>query len=304
MPSKEDLKSSTERNVPGHLVEVPLNYKTRSNQRISWGVLPPAIQDLGKEAVCHRNVALLAAILALEEASALEAVIYCLQAFSELCNSSQKVSAGPLAEQFLDVHQSMQKAVVVINSLINRNIPEAKSSTRGSLQSLSPDVYNTLTSKNAASWVHAAIETDLSKFSLFRKPENNETVNGEKYHYVILENTPKFMNCENHSPSLKKQLLPSIKKMNTERKEGYKGSKLKEAASLAEKLLLVSHQWFLKYIEDSLNLRFGLSRDGSSEIAGLLRQLKRVNEWLDELARVRVEADDRIQDLRKKLYGF
>ncbi|KAL5796176.1 hypothetical protein ACOSQ2_000996 [Xanthoceras sorbifolium] len=92
--------------------------------------------------------------------------------------------------------------------------------------------------------------------------------------------------------------------MNTERKEGYKGSKLKEAASLAEKLLLVSHQWFLKYIEDSLNLRFGLSRDGSSEIAGLLRQLKRVNEWLDELARVRVEADDRIQDLRKKLYGF
>ncbi|KAH7577926.1 hypothetical protein JRO89_XS01G0317100 [Xanthoceras sorbifolium] len=282
MPSKEDLKSSTERNVPGHLVEVPLNYKTRSNQRISWGVLPPAIQDLGKEAVCHRNVALLAAILALEEASALEAVIYCLQAFSELCNSSQKVSAGPLAEQFLDVHQSMQKAVVVINSLINRNIPEAKSSTRGSLQSLSPDVYNTLTSKNAASWVHAAIETDLSKFSLFRKPENNETVNGEKYHY----------------------LLPSIKKMNTERKEGYKGSKLKEAASLAEKLLLVSHQWFLKYIEDSLNLRFGLSRDGSSEIAGLLRQLKRVNEWLDELARVRVEADDRIQDLRKKLYGF
>ncbi|KAL5760594.1 hypothetical protein ACOSP7_019108 [Xanthoceras sorbifolium] len=326
MPSKEDLKSSTERNVPGHLVKVPLNYKTQSNQRISWGVLPPAIQDLGKEAMCHRNVALLAAIHALEEASALEAVIFCLQAFSELCNSSQKVSAGPLVEQFLDVHQSMQKAVVVINSLINRNIPEAKSSTHVSLQSLSPDVYNTLTSKNAASWVHAAIETDLSKFSLFRKPENSETVNGEKYHYVILENTPKFMNCENHSPvnkpnpgnhgsfssdssskqvpSLKKQLLPSIKKMNTERKEGYKGSKLKEAASLAEKLLLVSHQWFLKYLEDSLNLGFGLSRDGSSEIAGLLRQLKRVNEWLDDLVRGRVEADDRIEDLRKKLYGF
>ncbi|KAK0575303.1 hypothetical protein LWI29_037008 [Acer saccharum] len=79
MPSKEDLKSSTERIVPGNLVKVPLNYKTWSNQRISWGVLPPAIQDLGKEAVCHMNVALLASIRALEEASALEAVIYCLQ---------------------------------------------------------------------------------------------------------------------------------------------------------------------------------------------------------------------------------
>ncbi|TXG55736.1 hypothetical protein EZV62_017049 [Acer yangbiense] len=330
MPSKEDLKSSTERNVPGNLVKVPLNYKTWSNQRISWGVLPPAIQDLGKEAVCHRNVALLASIRALEEASALEAVIYCLQAFSELCDSSQKVSAGTLVEQFLDVHQRMQNAVVVINSLINRSIPEEKSSTHGigSLQNLSPDVYtSTLTSKNAASWVHAAIETDLSKFSLFRKPEKSETVKSEKYHYIILENTPKFVNCENHSPVNKsnpgnngsfssnsrgkqvptprKQLLPTTKKMNSERKEGCKGSKLKEAASLAEKLLLVSHQWFLKYLEDSLNLEFGLRREGSSEIGCLLRQLKRVNEWLDDSVRGGgVESDDKIEDLRKKLYGF
>ncbi|KAK2637173.1 hypothetical protein Ddye_031965 [Dipteronia dyeriana] len=330
MPSKEDLKPSTEINVPGHLVKVPLNYKTWSNQRISWGVLTPAIQDLGKEAVFHSNVALLASIRALEEASALEAVICCLQAFSELCDSSQKVSAGSLVEQFLDVHQRMQKAAVVINSLINRSNPEEKSSNHGigCLQNFSPDVYtSTLTSKNAASWVHAAIETDLSKFSLFRKPEKSETVNGEKYHYIIVENTPKFMNCESHSPVNKsnpgnngsfssnsrgkqvptprKQHLPSTKKMNSERKEGCKGSKLKEAASLAEKLLLVSHQWFLKYMEDSLNSGFGLSREGSSEIGRLLRQLKRVNEWLDDSVRGGgVEVDDKIEDLRKKLYGF
>ncbi|KAJ0039102.1 hypothetical protein Pint_24130 [Pistacia integerrima] len=327
MPSRNEFRSSTDRTVPCHLVKVPLDHKTWSNRRISWDVLPPIIQDLGKEAVCQRNVAFLSAVRALEEASASEAVIYCLQLFTELCNSSQKLSAGALVEQFLEVHQSMHRAAAMVNSLINKNLPEAKSSTYSSLNSLFPDVWKTLTNRNAMSWVHAAIETDLSKFSLFRKPERSEIVNSDKYHFVILENTPNVTNFNNHLPesnpnprnrgsfisdssgkrvpSPTKQHLPSTKKMNPERKDWCKGSGLKKAASLAEKLLLVSHQWFLKYLEDSLKMGFGLGRgEGSSEIACLLRQLKRVNEWLDNVVKGGVEADDRIESLRKKLYGF
>ncbi|XP_031274787.1 uncharacterized protein LOC116133230 isoform X3 [Pistacia vera] len=286
MPSRNEFRSSTDRAVPCHLVKVPLDHKTWSNRRISWDVLPPIIQDLGK-----------------------------------------KLSAGALVEQFLEVHQSMHRAAAMVNSLINKNLPEAKSSTYSSLNSLFPDVWKTLTNRNAMSWVHAAIETDLSKFSLFRKPERSEIVNSDKYHFVILENTPNVTNFNNHLPesnpnprnrgsfisdssgkrvpSPTKQHLPSTKKMNPERKDWCKGSGLKKAASLAEKLLLVSHQWFLKYLEDSLKMGFGLGRgEGSSEIACLLRQLKRVNEWLDNLVKGGVEADDRIESLRKKLYGF
>lgn len=230
-------------------------------------------------------------------------------------------------EQFLEVHQSMDRAAAVINSLISNNLPEAKSSTYSSLDSLFPDEWKTLTNRNAMLWVQAAIETDFSKFSLFGKPGGSEIVNSDKYHSVILENTPNVLNSYNHLsesnpnprnrgsfksdssvnrvPSPTKQQPSRQKKVNPERKECCKGSGLKKAASLADKLLLVSHQWFLKYLEDSLKMGFGLSRgEGSSEIACLFRQLKRVNEWLDSLVKGGLEANDRIESLRKKLYRF
>ena len=40
------------------------------------------------------------------------------------------------------------------------------------------------------------------------------------------------------------------------------------------------------------------------EIASLLRQLKRVNKWLDDSVVDGVGTDERIEGLRKKLYGF
>lgn len=55
------------------------------------------------------------------------------------------------------------------------------------------------------------------------------------------------------SPTPTKPYLPSTKNTNPERKEKTKGGGLKEAAILANKLLLVSNQWFLKHLEGSLN---------------------------------------------------
>lgn len=105
------------------------------------------------------------------------------------------------------------------------------------------------------------------------------------------------------SPTPTKQYLPSSKNMHPERKEWAKGVGLKEAAILEENLLLVSHQWLLKYLEASLNKAFGLS-GGRSEIACLLKQLKRVNKWLDDLVGGGTEADARIDEMRKKPYKF
>ncbi|KAK9189335.1 hypothetical protein WN944_020742 [Citrus x changshan-huyou] len=47
--SRKDFKSSTERYAPCHLVMVPLNYSSCSNQRSSLDLLSTAVQDLGKE---------------------------------------------------------------------------------------------------------------------------------------------------------------------------------------------------------------------------------------------------------------
>lgn len=108
--SKEDLKSLSGAAILSRLIKVPLNFKTRSDQMILWKALPSTIHDLGKvwnhvyvhhvphfhffkcqvhivlhpivldqQSVSHRNVAFLAAVRALEEASAAEGVIHCMR---------------------------------------------------------------------------------------------------------------------------------------------------------------------------------------------------------------------------------
>ncbi|KAF3452656.1 hypothetical protein FNV43_RR03089 [Rhamnella rubrinervis] len=324
---KKDLKSSLEVTIPNRLIKVPLCFKTWSEQKISWDVMPAAINDLGKQAVHHRNAAFLAAVRSLEEASAVESVIHCMCVLAEVCESSQKASAGELVQKFLELNQSLLSAAMVVSSLLNSRPLDSKPSSYSNEQHWLPDTCKISARKNATSWVKAAVETNLSKFNLFRIEDKCEVRNGEKCHFVVLEKASAELNSENVSPGSKqsprnhgsslsdsnsksipsssRQFLSTRRKLSTEREESLKGSKLKEAATLADKLLLVSRQWFLKYLEDSLTMGFGLKRmKGGSETASLLRQLKKVNQWLDDLVTGGIQEDERIEDLRKKLYRF
>lgn len=182
------------------------------------------------------------------------------------------------------------------------------------------------TDKNATSWVQAAVGTDLSKFGLFTKEDKRGNLNGEKCHYVVLE-TSKKVEVENNSPDQKRsprnqealisgsrlktspynsrQHLPTTKKTTTEKEGQSTGNGLSQAASLAEKLLLLSGSWFLNYLDASLNDGFGLRKgEGDSQIACLLGQLKRVDQWLDDSVPDGSGANERIEGLKKKLYGF
>ncbi|XAR54291.1 hypothetical protein NMG60_11029351 [Bertholletia excelsa] len=229
--------------------------------------------------------------------------------FADLCQSSQKDPAGQLAEKFLNLHQDMLKSVACLETLHNTRLQEAKSS------SCSQEISETVANKNALNWVLAAVESDLSKFHLLRKEEKMEPLNGEKCNFIILENTLKMLDPENllrqgkqspkePSPS-RKQSLSALTTKKTERVEWSKGSGLKEATSLAQKLISYSQEWFLKYLEDSLKKGFGLRKgEPGPEIAGLLGQLKRVNQWLDGLAMDQSEISEKIEGLKKKLYGF
>ncbi|KAJ6309774.1 hypothetical protein OIU76_014667 [Salix suchowensis] len=325
-PLKKDLKSATDHAIPSRLVRVPLISNTRSKCRISWDAIPPAIHHLGKETICCMNAAVLAAARALEEASAADNVIHCMQSFAELHESAQSASSGSLVEQYLDLYQNIQRSAKNANFAKEMQVfLKCKSSNYDSLQRVFPDVPKSSTNTNAESWVHAAIQTNLSKFSLLEKPEKSGVLDIDKCYYVILDNSQQELNSEiqlplnkpsrkNHSnympdlsvqrvPSSKRHLAP-VRKVNPERRDCPRGSGLKETASLAEKLLLDSREWFLKYMEDSLNIGFGLCEGKISEIAGFLGQLRRVNQWLDDLAGGGIKVDARIEGLKKKLYGF
>ncbi|XP_028799724.1 uncharacterized protein LOC114757818 [Neltuma alba] len=295
-------------NVRGNLVKVPLNVKTQFDPSTTWDSLPPILCNLGKKVASHKNIAFLAAVRALEEASASDTVIQCMCVFTELCQSSQTLSAGSLVEKFLDLHLNLQRARMVLDPLLMLT-PEKKPSE---------DVLcKAPSNKNAVTWVQAALQTNLSKFNLFRTQAKAESLNGEKCHYIVIENSRDEMNTENTSQSKQKptttvKRVPSSKRhlqvaksKDAEKVDQGRESRLKEAASLAEKLLVASQEWFLKYLEDSLDSGFGLrSEEGRSEIACLLGQLKKVNHWLDALVGGGDKVDGRVENLRKSLYGF
>ncbi|KHN49061.1 hypothetical protein glysoja_031272 [Glycine soja] len=310
--------------VHSQLVKVPLNCKSwRHDTPACCEDVSSPMCDLGKQVVAHRNVAFLAAVRSLEEASATDTVIRCMCMYAELCQSGQTHSPGSLVKQFLELHLSLQRVTVLIDLLLNP-FPETKSSSHSTLQCLTEDACKVPARKNAISWVQAAIGTNLSKFNLFKTQAKSEVLNGEKCHYVVIENSPEDINTENspaqnkqnrvtqanHLPNSTAKKLPSSKRnllaaknKDADKHDRSKEIELKEVASLAEKLLEASSEWFLKYLEESLSNEYGLKNEGNIEIASLLGQLKQVNHWLDNLAGGD-KVDHRVEKLRKNLYRF
>uniref|UniRef100_A0A6N2KIC7 Uncharacterized protein n=1 Tax=Salix viminalis TaxID=40686 RepID=A0A6N2KIC7_SALVM len=305
-PLKKDLKSATDHAIPSRLVRVPPDFQY-------------------SETICCMNAAVLAAARALEEASAADNVIHCMQyeslglfflyivnllksscfsfpaialltSFAELHESAQSASSGPLVEQYLDLYQNIQRSAKNANSLLSdASLLESKSSNYDSLQRVFPDVPKSSTNTNAESWVHAAIQTNLSKFSLLEKPEKSGVLGIDKCYYVILDNSQEELNSENqlprnkpsrknHSnymPDLSVQRVPSSKrhlaparKVNPERRGLSQGKWIKGDSKFSRKA------------------------------AVFLGQLRRVNQWLDDLAGGGIKVDARIEGLKKKLYGF
>ncbi|CAI9103263.1 OLC1v1001715C1 [Oldenlandia corymbosa var. corymbosa] len=329
-PSKcirKDLRSSENTALPAHLKKEDPRFRNQSEPKILRNSVPDTIHNLGREVRGYRNASFSSAVHAMEEASAAEGVIRCMSKFAELCESSEEDAAGPLVEQFLNLHDEMKNVAVVIKALVEKRILEANSNTSCSSQHGLSDMHCNFADRNALAWVQAAVETDLSKFSLLRKEQKKAVRKGEKCIYLMIENSPKKSetekspskikkspgNYDNHkadlnlkkSPTSSRVIHRTTKRVNVEREEWLKGNGLKDAAELSEKLLSYSREWFLNYMEKFLVKGSGRSTDRSnSETASLLGHLKRVNKWLDDSIHQDCGVDDRLEDLKKKLYGF
>ncbi|KAG6575653.1 hypothetical protein SDJN03_26292, partial [Cucurbita argyrosperma subsp. sororia] len=280
-------------------IPVAVDLKSWSEKSIAWRALPSTVAVAGKKSVRSRNLAFMTAVDALEEATAIEAVLHCMCLFAELSESSKQVSGGSLVEQFLQLYERIQQAHASLNSLLN-NVPSADSN-------LVNGGHNKI---NATSWIQAAIATNLSNFNLFETKDDLETQPRDRQVYIVIENTMKKLDFENHSPkpiptNRKNDLHDSSAKRLHAKEEWRRGNGLKEAAELAMKLLSASRRWFVKYLEDLLGNSFEVRlREEGAEIGCLLRQLKRVNEWMNELIESKVEIDHKMEQLRKKLYKF
>lgn len=234
--------------------------------------------------------------------------------FADLCETYEKCSAGSVVETFLELHLSIERTTSAIDILLGSNA----SSISAVSDQLSSKSCNKFTTKNAKAWIQAAVETDLSKFSLYSKQDKG-TLNEKKSYRVVLEKatqvpleirslpngriTDSFIKKSSGISQPLKKHLSAPRKVKADEVQWSSQNGIKDAASIAHKLTSVSGQWFLKYLETSLKKGFGIqSKDISIQI--LFGNLKKVNQWLEEQVGSKHEIDERIDAVRKKLYNF
>ncbi|XP_057456309.1 uncharacterized protein LOC130747390 [Lotus japonicus] len=338
-PRKSIGKKSSEvsnSGFPGDLVKFSPKSKKVTDASVQWASLPSSIAKLGREVMKHRDAAQMAATEAMQEAAAAESLLQCLSVYAELGNSAKDNHPQPATiEQFLTLHASLNGARTIAD-LLSKTIPDGSS----------PDVERSTTEeaekikserqKLAASWVQAALATNLSSFSVFsREPlssklpvssnsQNQKNVLGSKP-ILVLENSSEDASSKSHG----KTRHAAHSKHGTPRKtsdglangnkqllvqpppQWVRGNGLDEVVNLADMLQLRSRDWFLLFVEKFLDTdgdNTGLSNNG--QIAGMLSQLKSVNDWLDEIGSSKNEGEscqipaETIDQLRKKIYEY
>lgn len=326
--------------IPGNFVKVPINSRKLTEASVSWASLPSSLAKLGKEVMKQRDAAQTAAIEAMQEASAAESLLRCLSIYSELTSSAREDNPQPAVEQFLNLHSSLNSARTIADSL-SKTIQASASPDDEENPSEEVVKVTSEKRKQAASWVQAALATNLSSFSVYSKepastsvPSSNSSQNQKiastNQPMLVLENSTKNTSTKPQVQGKVRQIIGlklstpgtprrigdgsaiSQKQQSQPQPQWDRGSGLDEAVDLAEKLRLQSQDWFLGFVERFLDADVDSSSalSDNGQIAGMLTQLKSVNDWLDDISSNKDEAEnphvsaETIDRLRKKIYEY
>lgn len=289
--------------LPGNMMKVSISNRRLTDGSGSWSSLPSNIAKIGKEVMNHRDAAQIAAVEAMQEASVAESILQCISTYSELCSSAKEDNPQPTVEQFLamqttlnNAHQIAESLSKIINPTLSLNYEENPSEEHLNVTSNRQ--------KHASLWVHAAIITNLSSFSVYSKqppPSTQPT--------LVLPGSTK-------TPSPKPQVKPR-QSVNTKIASSArippppkweKGVGLEETVELAQMLQMESRDWFLGFVERFLDADVSTATSSDNgRIAGMLTQLKNVNDWLDKTGSNKEGENchfntETIERIRKKIY--
>ncbi|CAN1145244.1 hypothetical protein LINPERHAP2_LOCUS14579 [Linum perenne] len=324
--------------LPGNFVKVPINSKRLTDGSVSWSSLPSSLAKLGKEVMKHRDAAQTAAIEAMQEACAAESLLRCLRIYSELTSSAKEDNPHPAVELFLALHASLNNVRNVTDSLSKMvplgSSPESSESPSQEVQKITSDRR-----KHAANWVQAALSTNMSSFTMFTKEATsnlgpvstsvqNQKASAVNQHVLVLENSPKNAGTKPEAKNrpvvgsklvatgaFRKQMDPSSASQKMQPQppaEWMRGGGLDEAMDLAEMLRVDSQNWFLAFVERFLDADVDTSAlSDNGQIAGMLTQLKSVNDWLDGIGSNKDDEEETlgvssetVDRLRKKIYEY
>lgn len=221
---------------------------------------------------------------------------------------------------------------------LSKIIPVGSSPDHGEIPSEEALKMTSDRRKHAASWVQAALATNLSSFSVFSKETNStltptiasaqaqKIISGNQP-MIVLENSAKNASAKTQGkprPIVGSKLVASgaLRRPGDNPAVGQKaqpqpipdwtrGEGLDEAVDLAEMLRMESQDWFLGFVEKFLDADVDTSSlSDNGQIAGMLTQLKSVNDWLDEIGLNKDEVEtphvsaETVDRLRKKIYEY
>ncbi|XP_008788220.2 uncharacterized protein LOC103706043 [Phoenix dactylifera] len=344
---KKTQEASNNLNL-ANLVKFVSNSKRWTDGSVSWASFPSSLVKLGKEVLKYRDAAQLAAIQALQEASAAESLIRCLSMYVEVTFTAKEDNPQPAVEEFLALHASLSRASQVTDSLANTAVTSPDQPPGGNPIPEDALKISADRRRRATSWVRAALATDLSPFSLYQHkphPPPLSAAAASTSVAVVLDGPSKTAAASSKAkprsspppiPASSGSGKPSPATTSQGKARGAaappspppewaRGGGLEEGSELARALREEARRWFLGFVERFLDADVAAPGPSDGEqVAGMLSQLKRVNDWLDTIGRQRegeaatAEAataedgvgegggvpEETIERLRKKIYEY
>ncbi|CAN4100653.1 unnamed protein product [Withania somnifera] len=319
------------------LVKVAVSNRVLADGNVAWSSLPSSLAKIGKEVMKHRDAAQVAAIEAMQVASATESLLRCLSTYSELSSSAKEDNAQPAVEQFLALHASL-KNVHLVGDALSKTISAAGSESDHE-ENPSEEALKAVSEKRkqATLWVNAALATNLSSFSVYSKkatsspiatsaPSPSPKIITGNQPMLVLDNSTKnalaktqgkprpTVSSKIQSSGSQRRLTDGVaanqKPKSPPPVDWVRGDGLEETVDLAEMLRVASQDWFLGFVERFLDADVDASAlSDNGQIAGMLSQLKSVNDWLDEISSSKDDespqiASETIDRIRKKIYEY
>lgn len=315
----------------------------------------------------HRDAAQKAAIEAMQEASVAESLLRCLRypapfylmsektlfadyvylfynrTYSELCSCANEDDPQPAIEQFLTLQSNLITARTVADSL-SKTIPFGSSpDTEGNKPSEEEVRIVSERRKQATSWVHAALATNLSTFSVYTKDISSTSNQQQSVIKPVVVLKSSDQNATTQTSVHQDKARPSIssrtatpgasRRLSNGLTSTQKpiapppppppidwsyGNGLDSTIDLTEMLQTECQEWFLKFLEKFMDADINTSAlSNNGQIAGMLTQLKSVNTWLDTISSQDNDAiseastisnsnipANTIDRLRKKIYEY
>ncbi|XP_030942356.1 uncharacterized protein LOC115967408 isoform X1 [Quercus lobata] len=270
--------------------------------KISWNSLPPALVDLGKEVLRHRDVALLAAVEALQEASAAERLLKCLSTYSEF-QAAERDAKKPSVDKFLSLQDDLMNTQSIVQSLTNisplrgkDHDPNFHGSIRESLK-LAMD-----RKKNATIWIETALVSDLTLLSAPSAPKATNLVRKSSLPNDSELNGMRRVRKQRNNGEIHIGL--AAEKDGT--RSWVKGSALDATVHLTNSLHDEFRKWFLAFVEtylDEINSKT-ISIESDSEVGEMMYQIKKVSDWLDVVVNKEVKSPNpSVDDSELEAYG-